>query len=248
MPTAAHNYLAAVRRILEHIETTQLDTVERAATLVADSLTAGGAVWCGDIGHGNEGDFINRAGGLACLHKFSFGVNISQPIAKCLEERPRDVPFDQEAETVRACLRLSKLRPGDVLLLSSVSGKNIRPVEIALAARELGVAVMALTSLPYTSQVQSLHPSGQKLCDAADLVLDIGAPYGDAAVTIPGYDCDLMPVSGVSMIVLGWCVWGRVAEMLAERGTPASVFMSFNREGGPEFYDQQAKRYHELGY
>ena len=248
MATAAQNYLAAVRTVLEHIETTQLEVIDQAAVLIADSLLAGGAVWCGDIGHGNEGDFINRAGGLACLHKFSFGFNLPQPIAKALADRPRPEPIDEEQETIAAQLRLSKLRAGDVLLISSVSGRNIRPVAIVQEARKLGVKVIVLTSATYTAQVTSYHPSGQKLIDVGDLVFDIGVPYGDAAVSIPGYEPDLLPLSGVSMIVMGWCLWGRVMEIMAERGTPASVFMSFNRDGGPAFYDAQAARYHELGY
>jgi uncharacterized phosphosugar-binding protein len=248
MPDAPSGYLSAVRRILEHIETTQLPVVERAAALVTDRLTAGGAVWCGDIGHGNEGDFLNRAGGLACLHKFGFGLSVNDPIADCRRNRPRPEPVDVEAETVRCALRASQMRLGDVLLLSSVSGKNTRPVEIAIACREMGIHVIGLTSLPYTGRVESLHTSGHKLCDAAEIVLDIGAPYGDAAVAIEGYPCDLLPVSGVAMIVLGWCLWGRVMELLAARGTPASVFMSFNRDGGPEFYEQQSRRYQEQGF
>lgn len=248
MATAAHGYLQAVRRILEHIETTQLPAVERAAELVATSLLNGGAIFCGDVGHGNEGDFLNRAGGLAALQKFSFGLHLHEPIARCLADRPREEPFDREAETVRFALRASQLRRGDVLVLSSVSGKNVRPIELALACAEAGIHTLGLTSLPYTAQVTSLHPSGRKLCDVVSVLLDIGAPYGDAAVTIPGYEIDLLPVSGVSQIVLGHCVWGRAAELAAERGTPLSVFMSLNRDDGRAWYDANMARYQEKGY
>jgi uncharacterized phosphosugar-binding protein len=67
-------------------------------------------------------------------------------------------------------------------------------------------------------------------------------------VRIPGYEVDLLPVSGVASVVLGWCLWGRVAELLAARGTPASVFMSINRDGGPEFYERSRRQYHERGF
>jgi uncharacterized phosphosugar-binding protein len=248
MASAALGYLAAVQRLLEHIETSQLPVIDQAAELVAQSLAGGGAVFCGDIGHGNEGDFLNRAGGLACLRKFGFGLSVQDDLPAARRDRPRSEPVAVEAETVRCALRTSQLRAGDVLLLSSVSGKNTRPIEIAIAARAMGIKVIALTSLTYTARVESLHPSGHKLCDVADVVFDIGAPYGDAAVAIDGYPSDLLPVSGVSMIVMGWCLWGRVVELLAERGTPASVFMSFNRDGGPEFYDRMAKQCAERGF
>jgi uncharacterized phosphosugar-binding protein len=248
MSTAAEHYLDAVRGILAHIETTQVDAVEAAACLVADCLTGGGAVFTNDVGHGNEGDWLNRAGGLACVQKLSFGLNVSDPVADCRRDRPRPAACDREAATVRLALAASQLRAGDVLLLSSVSGRNARPVELALACRAAGIRTIGFTSLAYTAQVTSLHPSNQKLCDAVDVVFDLGAPYGDAAVRIPGYEVDLLPVSGVASVVLGWCLWGRVAELLAARGTPASVFMSINRDGGPEFYERSRRQYHERGF
>ena len=248
MATAAENYLDAVRRILDHIQTTQLPTVDKIAVAIADSVTSGGAVWVADIGHGNDRDFLNRAGGLACVHHLGFGVSTDSEIAECRRNRPRPDDYNEEAETVRAGLRASQVRSGDVLLISSVSGRNTRPIEITLAAREMGVTVVAMTSLAYTANVEPLHRSGKKLCDAANIVLDVGCPYGDAAVDIPGYPCKLVPLSGVGMIVLGWCVWSRVMEILAERGTPASVFKSINGAGGQEFYDAQIKQYNERGF
>ena len=75
-------------------------------------------------------------------------------------------------EQVRLAVRLSELRAGDALMVASVSGRTLQTVELALAARALGVTVIGLTSLEYTAQVESDHPSGQKLCDAAGIVID----------------------------------------------------------------------------
>ena len=56
-------YLEAVRAVLAHLEQTQTDAIESAAELVASSLSKDGAVFCSEIGHGIQGDFLNRAGG-----------------------------------------------------------------------------------------------------------------------------------------------------------------------------------------
>jgi uncharacterized phosphosugar-binding protein len=145
-------------------------------------------------------------------------------------------------------VRASNLRPGDVMLLGSVSGRNRIPVELGLACREAGVKVIGLTSLVYTEQVESLHPSGKKLKDVADVVIDNGAPYGDAAVEIPGIEVTALPVSGVSMTVAGWLLWETVMEKMAAQGEPPTVFMSANRPGGMDFLLASQKRFAERGY
>lgn len=246
--TAPLEYLQAIRRLLDHYEQTQLETIERAATMVADCVLAGGAVHLAAIGHSNEQDFINRAGGPAFLLPLSFSLSLNDPVADCLKDRPPAEPFDRECELVRLALRAGNLRPGDIVAVGSVSGRNVRPVAIALTCREVGIRTIAFTSLPYTAQVDSAHPSGKKLAEVADFVIDNGAPFGDAAVDIPGYDFPLMPVSGASMVVGGWMIWGRAMEIMAERGHPASVFMSVNRPGGRAIYDQNRGRFQKLGY
>ena len=246
--TTPNDYLAAVRGIIDHLERTQLPALERAADLVVEALTHGGTIHCAAVGHSNEADFINRAGGLAALHPFNFKFEVNSPVADCLKDRPSPSPVEADIESVRLAVRSSNLRAGDVMMIGSVSGRNRAPLELALACRSVGVRVIGLTSLQYTQRVKSLHPSGKKLCDVADVVIDNGAPYGDAAVAIPGFDVKLLPVSGASMIVIGWMLWGRVMERMAAAGKPPSVFISINGEGGKEYYDKSRAEFNRKGY
>ena len=241
-------YLGAVRGILEHLEHTQLPAIEQAADLIVEALTHDGAVFCAEIGHSNQHDFLNRAGGLAAVHGFSFECSVNDLVADSQLDRPRPEPVNAELERIRCAVRTSNLRAGDVMLIGSVSGKSTYPVELAMACRDMGVKVIGLTSREYTAQIESLHPSGKKLIDVSDVVIDNGAPFGDAAVDLPGYDFKLLPVSGASSIVIGWMIWERVIEKMVEAGTPPSVFMSLNRPGGKEFYDESKATYNRRGY
>ncbi len=108
--------------------------------------------------------------------------------------------------------------------------------------------MIGFTSMAYTQKVVSLHPSGKRLFEVVDVAVDCGAPYGDAGVSIPGYDVDLIPLSGLGMLAAGWMIWGTVMEKMAAAGTPASVYVSHNRDGGPEFNEKQRSRYHSRGY
>ncbi len=248
MTTASLNYLHAVRDILTHLEQTQLPAIDHAADLVVQALANKGAVYCAEIGHGIQGDFIGRAGGLAAVQAFSHSFTIKDHVARALKDRPHQEPAVWAQEAIRLAVQTSSLCAGDVILIGSVSGRTRNSVELALACREKGVKTIGLTALAYTRQVTSAHPSGLKLCDAVDVVIDIGVPEGDAAVEIPGYEFKLLPVSGVANAVAGHLIFGSVMEKMAKLGQPATVFMSVNREGGADFYKKAVEQYEARGY
>lgn len=238
--TACPSYLQAVRRILTHLEQTQLPAIDQAADLIVQALTNKRAVYCAEIGHGIHGDFIGRAGGLAAVQAFSRHVTT--------KNRPHTESVSDDLEEIRQTIGSSNLCAGDVMLIGSVSGRNRGPVELALTSREKGVKTIGLTSLAYTRQITSTHPSGRKLCDVVDVVVDIGAPYGDAAVEIPGYKIQLLPVSGVANAVAGHLIFGAVMEKMAALGRPATVFISVNREGGSDAYQKAIEQFKARGY
>ncbi len=240
-------YFDAVRGILHHLESTQLPVLERAADMVVKALLSGGTVNCSEIGHGLQGDFINRAGGLCAVQPFSFHMNVTNPLPKCRAAVDPEAD-NRDLERVRAAIRQSNLRAGDVMLLSSVSGRNRGPVELALGCREIGVGTIGLTSFTYTERVKSLHPSGKRLREAVDVAIDIGAPYGDAGVEVPGYESALIPMSGLGQDAAGWLLWGMVMEKTAAAGSPASILISHNRDGGPEHNDRTRATYQQRGY
>ncbi len=245
----AEKYAQAVRDIVDKIEATQKGSIERAAEAVANSLANSGAFWLYGIGHGGESELHGRAGGLLAASIFSFNFNTSSPIAECLRGRPRSEPFEADLARVRFAVKCSEMRKGDVLMLASVSGRNRVPIELTLTAQEIGVTVVAMTSLEYTAQVESLHPSGKKLCEVADIVIDNCAPFGDACVEAEeGYNHKVLPISGIAQITIGWMICGQVIEKMRELGKPAHVYISANRPGGPAYNERATKEYNELGY
>jgi uncharacterized phosphosugar-binding protein len=240
-------YTAAIRGVIDHLDTAQAPIIEKAADIIVESLTHGGAIFCSEIGHSNQWDFLNRAGGLAALQAFSFNCNTNAPVAECLKNRPRE-DATEHVESVRFAVQNSSLRSGDVMLIGSVSGKNKGPIELTLACQAIGMKVIGFTSMDYTMQVEAQHPSGKKLYEVVDVAIDDGAPFGDGAVEMPGYDFKLLPVSGVGNIIAGWMLWEKVIEKMVAAGTPPSVFMSINRVGGQEYYDNSRAEYNRRGY
>ncbi len=239
-----YDILDNVRAITNFYEQKQKDAIDNAAALIAKSVKNGGLVYLYKIGHYNEKDLINRAGGPAFIRNFEFGVSIdsSEP-----EVRKAASP-DNELKKVRAAVELSNMRAGDILMLGSVSGRNSVPVEVALAAAEKGIVVIGFTSLTYTAEVQSLHPSGKRLCDVCHAVIDLGTPYGDACVKTPWYDYNIIPISGISALIGSWLIIGSAVEKLNQEGVKPTMFKSINGKDGKDFYDACIKRFNETGY
>ena len=151
--------------------------------MVVHALSHQGVVYCAEIGHGIQGDFIHRAGGLVAVQHFSCKLDLAD---KAPQFSNRQSP-NRDLATIQFVVQASQLRAGDVLVLGSVSGKNCGPIELALACRAKGVKTVGLTSTAYSKKVESLHSSGKKLGEVVDIAIDNGAPYGDDAVDIPSY-------------------------------------------------------------
>ena len=109
-------------------------------------------------------------------------------------------------------LRNFDLSPKDSALVASSSGSNVVPIEMAQEFRARGIRVVAIVSRQHAEQSASKHPCGIKLQDCADLVLDTGAPAGDALVRIPGLDTPVAPGSTIGGCLLVNALKAEVAQ------------------------------------
>jgi uncharacterized phosphosugar-binding protein len=120
-------------------------------------------------------------------------------------------------------LRNFALSPADSALVISSSGCNVVPIEMAEQFRKRGVRVVAIISLAHGRASASRRADGKKLEDFADLVLDTGAPVGDAMVRVPGLDTPVSPGSTVGGCMLVNCLKAEVAARLTAAGQPPRV-------------------------
>jgi uncharacterized phosphosugar-binding protein len=120
-------------------------------------------------------------------------------------------------------LRNFAISTQDSALVISSSGCNVVPIEIADLFQRKGVRVVSIVSLRHSERSTSRHATGKKLQDFSDLVLDTGAPAGDAMVTIEGLDTPVSPGSTVGGCMLVNSVKAEVARLLTEAGSPPKV-------------------------
>src|SRR2546422_3069938 len=104
---------------------------------------------------------------------------------------------------------------------------------MALMAKEKGLAVIGVTSLPHSSATASRHSSRKKVFEVADIVIDTGAPLGDACVRIDGLADPVGAVSSMLVMAVVDAVIAQTARGLGERGAPPPLPGNLNppREG-----------------
>lgn len=123
-------------------------------------------------------------------------------------------------------LRNFALESMDTALIISSSGCNVVPIEMAAEFQNRGIKVVAIVSEAHLQASTSRHAQGKKLVDFADLVLDTGAPTGDAMVKIEGLDTPVAPGSTVGGCLLVNCLKAEVARRLTLAGQPPLVLSS----------------------
>lgn len=146
-------------------------------------------------------------------------------------------------------LRNFHLAPQDTGFVISSSGGNVVAVEMAEGLKKSGMRVVALVSRRHAEATPSHEARGRRVQDFADLVLDTGAPAGDAMVTIPGLPTPVAPGSTVGGCLVVNAIKAEVAARLTAAGDPPRVLTAaaiVGRERSAELfesaYDEHARR------
>ena len=225
------NYIRIVNDCIAKAWDTQRETITKAAAWVAETIEQKRNVFVFGCSHAGilAEEVFYRTGGLAVINPIFFPGFM-------LNTRP--ITMTSELERLpglgTTILSQNHVGPGDVLLIHSVSGRNTVPVEIALEAKAMGVRTVCITNLDYTSAVTSRHPSGKRLLEVCDLVIDNCGEKGDAAVKLDGLEEKIGPTSTtVGAAILNALVIEAVEKMIAD-GIVPPVFMSANLDGGDE--------------
>ncbi len=242
MTLSAQSYLDAVTAAISTVAQTQADAVQRAADLVTASLTAGGVVQAFGCGHSEavSMEIAGRAGGLVPTNK----VALRDIVLHGGEDAARlaDPLLERDPAVAHRLYELAPIKPDDIFVVASNSGVNGVIVEFALLVKERGHTLIAITSLAHSAAVASRHPSGRRLADIADLVLDNGAPYGDAALPVPGGGAVGAISSITAALLVQQLVTEVVARMVAAGETPP-IYLSANVPEGDVHNNELEARY-----
>lgn len=220
---------------LDHISRlvrTQEEAIDAAVDTIAPRMIAGGVLQAFATGHARlpMHEMAGRAGGLRPINLIRMqdlatrgGLPFSAVSDPLLERDPG------HARRLWDLSRIDVQR--DVVMVASNSGINGITVEFASIARTEGVPVVALTSLAHTTQVASRHPSGKRLFEVADIVIDNLGPAGDATLPLDG-TVSVGAVSNLLGIVVVQMITEGIARRYLAEGLVPPVYRSMNLPDG----------------
>ena len=127
------------------------------------------------------------------------------------------------------------------------------PVHVKMIERKTPVFVFlhdrkgrTYNILTYSKSVTSRHPSGLRLFELADVVLDNHGEVGDAAVAIEGLSQRVSPTSTVvGAVMLNSIVAALVQRLVDEGMEHPPVFYSANLDGGDELNQRLVDEYRD---
>ncbi len=218
-------YLATLHVTLKRIRREEIATV---GALWAEALERGGIIHAFGTGHSGllAQEVFYRAGGLVAVNP------ILDPRLGFERGAIESTTFERSITAAEELARQANFQRGDAGCVISNSGRNALPVEMALRMRHAGMKVVALTNLEQSRAAASRHPSGLRLFEVADAVLDNCCPVGDAAIRVPGIEAPMGPLSTIVGAALLHASFIDAAHRLAERKKPPAVFVSANVNQG----------------
>lgn len=243
-------YLIKCMAMMETVRSQQADIL-KAASWFAQSILQGRVVHLFGSGHSRimveemwprYGSFpgFNPIVELSMtFHNLVTGAN-GQRQAMFIENTPG------LAEKILSNFKLSDL---DTALIISSSGTNIVPCELAELFQKNNIKVVAIVTQAHLDQSESKRPDGKKLNQLSDLVLNSGAPAGDAMIQIEGMEMPVSPGSTIGSVMLINCLKAELAKLLTDAGMPPKALVASCLVGKPraefifnEAYDEHSTR------
>jgi uncharacterized phosphosugar-binding protein len=244
---AGSRWIDAAREVLDRVASSQLGALEAASHLFADTIAQDALVHVFGSGHSrmNTEEMFPRIGSYPGFHPVA-ELALSNHVGVVGPNGLRQAMYLEKVPGfARIILQQFKIHAGDAFLIFSSTGINGVVIEMALLARAMGLPVVAVTSLAHSAATPSRHPSGRKLADIADVVIDNCSPAGDAAIDVEGVPYRVGPTSSIGAIAVVNALKCRTAELLAERGTVPVVLTSPHFVGDAEGETQLERVYDE---
>ncbi len=252
--TPADQYLDKCRTILDAVAA-QRDAVAQAADWFADAILADRMVHVFGSGHSRimVEEMWPRYGSFPGFNPIvELSLTFHNPVVG--SNGQRQAMFLENVPGLAArILRNFDLSTADAGLVISSSGCNVVPIEMAERLQAADMKVVAIVSHAHSDASTSKRDDGKKLTDFADLVLDTGAPPGDAMVSIDGLDTPVSPGSTVGGCLLVNAIKAEVAHRLTQAGRPPKVLSAGCVVGADRAvelfesaYDEHARRLAKL--
>lgn len=179
-------FFETILECIDYVAEKERKNIEAAAKMMGECMNENGVVQLFGLGHGKEFamELGYRAGGLMPFHKVETRDLALRGVVS--EDELNAPEFAHNPENAHKLLGLYRIEKEDMYILVGDSGTEAILVETALVAKSEGKKVIAVVSKKLAEMKESTHPTGKKLTDLADLVIDTHADASDAVLSIDG--------------------------------------------------------------
>ena len=239
--SASEDFFETVLAHFQKVRSTQWSKIQLAGEWLGESLAKDGWLYAFGTGHSHllAEEVFYRAGGLARA------TPILDPRLMLHEAAIQATYNERETGCASQILDRYPVHAGDVLIVASNSGRNAVPIEMAMAGRERGLKVIAITNLNHSLAWPARHPSGKRLADAADLVLDTCGIEGDTATRLASFPYPVgSPSTSTGALLINLIIVAGI-ESAVRLGYQPEVFISSNTDGD-DHNDRLLQKYRPL--
>lgn len=243
----ALEWLNNTRKVMTHIEESQLENIKKAATIMADSIEKERWVHTFGCGHATipVEEMYPRIGGFVGFHPIielplSFFTHITGDMGI------HQFLFLERTEGYgNQIMKSYDFSDQDTMWLMSHTGTNNLNIDVAMEARNRGMKVIVYGSASGAGERKSRHSSGKTLFELADVVVDTCSPVQDASVKMKNHVDNVGPVSTMAFVTTVWMTITTVAEILEDRGVKLFIHPSHNAglEGADERLNEALSEY-----
>lgn len=237
---AGLGFFEQAMNLLQELSRTQADVIQNAAELCADRIARGGLVFLFGNGHSRMmcEEMTPRQGcyvGFVALVEMALSNHAAIIGANGLRSSLYLENYQGYAEQILSSFHFG---PNDAFIIISTSG--IRPVivEMAMGVQARGLPVIAMLSKAHCEAAKAAHPSGKKLIDCADIVIDNLSPPGDSVLELEGLEWRVGPVSTITGAMIINMIRCSAAELLLARGVKPVVLPSHQFVGNTSASEQ----------
>ena len=219
------DYINQITEVIKKVDETQKETIMELAVVFAKNIKDGKVIHTFGTGHSHMIgiELFARAGGLANVNAMldpdtltAYGARRSGAMEKV--SGVADVIYDAY-----------KIEKGDIMIITSNSGRNAVPVEMAARCKKEGIFSIALTNYEQSLATTSRHHSGKKLYELVDVILDSCVPDGDSMCEIGGVKTG--PASSIASMIILNAIVNEACKILAAEGVTLPIFQSQNVDG-----------------
>ncbi|MEA5027028.1 hypothetical protein SDC9_105105 [bioreactor metagenome] len=225
-----HDLFAVGRKYLDKVSQTQQAPIKATAKMMGDCMLDNGIVQLFGINHNHAFtmELFYRAGGLMPFHGFNPRDLVLRGIVSKEEYDQPD--FLYRKDIIDMMWKTYNVLDNDMFILASDLGNEGCVIDMAIKVKENGHKLVVVTSLTEAKKVPCKHPSGKKLYELADIVIDSCVDNPDVVIDL-GNNVKINQMATLTGNTIAQMITAETYKYLVELNVDAPVLLSANVRG-----------------